>query len=144
MNTIKKWGILLGFLAFVNLNAQEVTDYDLQNFAKAYKEMMMLSNKAQTEMVKVIEKEGLELEVYHAINASKDSEFEPDVPAETYKKFDKIQPKIQAIQDDLESKVEQAYLRHDLTKQDYRAIAERVKMDQLLQIKLEKLMGNLR
>lgn len=146
MKTIKKLGILLGLFAFMSLNAQEVTDYDLQNFAKAYKEMMLLSSKAQNEMTEIIEKEGMELEVYHAINASKDADadFEPDVSADNYKKFDKIQPKIQAVQDRLEADVEKAYLRHDLSKQDYRAIAERVKMDQLLQIKLEKMMGSLR
>lgn len=144
MKTIKKLGILLGLFAFMSLNAQEVTDYDLQNFAKAYKEMMLLSSKAQNEMTEIIEKEGMELEIYHAINESKDSEFEPDVSADNYKKFEKIQPQIQAVQDRLEADVEKAYLRHDLSKQDYRAIAERVKMDQLLQIKLEKMMGSLR
>lgn len=134
----------MGLFAFMSLNAQEVTDYDLQNFAKAYKEMMLLSSKAQNEMTEIIEKEGMELEIYHAINESKDSEFEPDVSADNYKKFEKIQPKIQAVQDRLEADVEKAYLRNDLSKQDYRAIAERVKMDQLLQIKLEKMMGSLR
>lgn len=144
MKTIKKLGILLGLFAFISLNAQEVTDYDLQNFAKAYNEMMTLNNKAQKEMAEIIEKEGMDLEIYHAINESKDSEFEPDVSENNYKKFDKIQPKVKAIQDQLEADVEKAYLRNDLSKQEYRAIAERVKMDQLLQIKLEKMMGNLR
>jgi len=144
MKTIKKLGILLGLFAFMGLNAQEVTDYDLQNFAKAYKEMMKLNAEAQKEMAEIIEKEGMELEIYHAINESKDSEFEPDVSADNYKKYEKVQPKILIIQDKLEADVEKAYLRNDLSKQDYRAIAERVKMDQLLQIKLEKMMGSLR
>lgn len=144
MKTIKKLGILLGLFAFMSLNAQEVTDYDLQNFAKAYKEMMKLNAEAQKEMAEIIEKEGMELEIYHAINESKDSEFEPDVSADNYKKYEKVQPKILIIQDKLEADVEKAYLRNDLSKQDYRAIAERVKMDQLLQIKLEKMMGSLR
>lgn len=134
----------MGLFAFMSLNAQEVTDYDLQNFAKAYKEMMKLNAEAQKEMAEIIEKEGMELEIYHAINESKDSEFEPDVSADNYKKYEKVQPKILIIQDKLEADVEKAYLRNDLSKQDYRAIAERVKMDQLLQIKLEKMMGSLR
>ena len=144
MNSIKSLIILLGIFSFSQLNAQEVTDYDLQNFAKAYKEMLQLNNKAQKEMAQIIQKEGLELEVYHAINDSKDSEYEPDVPAAEFKKFERVQPEIEKVQNKLEQDVEKAYNKHDLSKQDYRAIAERVKQDQLLQIKLEKIMSGLR
>ena len=144
MNSIKSLILLLGIFAFSQLNAQEATDYDLQNFAKAYKEMLQLNNKAQKEMAEIIQKEGLELEVYHAINDSKDSEYEPDVPAAEFKKFERVQPEIEKVQNKLEQDVEKAYNKHDLSKQDYRAIAERVKQDQLLQIKLEKIMSGLR
>lgn len=142
MKGIKIWGFAVLFALGIGLQAQEVTDYDLNNFAKAYKEMLQLNNKAQKEMAQIISKEGMDLEVYHAINESKDSEYEPDVPKEEFKKFDKIQPEIQKVQDRLEQDVEKAYSRNDLSKQDYRAIAERVKQDQLLQIKLEKILAN--
>ncbi len=144
MKTIKLIGVLFGLLAFTNLGAQEVTDYDLQNFARAYKDMVKLNKTAQMEMAEIIQKEGLDLETYHAINESKDSEYEPDVPKEDFKKFDKIQPKIQLIQDELEADVEKAYNKHDLSKKDYSAIAERVKLDQLLQIKLESILAKMK
>lgn len=144
MKTIKNLGILFGLLAFAGLNAQEVTDYDLQNFAKAYKEMVALNKDAQKEMTNLLEKEEMDLEIYHAINDSQDSEYEPDVPKENFQKFEKLQPKIKLIQDKLEADVEKAYNRHDLSKQDYKAIAERVKQDQLLQIKLEKILSDTR
>lgn len=130
--------------AFSHLKGQEVTDYDLHNFAKAYKEMVQLNSKAQREMAQIIQKEGLDLEVYHAIHDSKNSEYEPDVPAEEFKKFDRIQPQIEKVQNKLEQDVEKAYNKNDLSKQDYKAIAERVKLDQLLQIKLEKILSNLK
>ena len=51
---------------------------------------------------------------------------------------------LQNVRRRAEQDVEKAYNKHDLSKQDYRAIAERVKQDQLLQIKLEKIMSGLR
>ena len=74
MKTLKISGLLLAFFAMFSVNAQEVTDYDLQNFAHSYIEMMKLNKAAQNDMAKEIEKSGLELEVYHAINDTKDSE----------------------------------------------------------------------
>lgn len=143
MKTIKSLVVLLGIFAFSQINAQEVTDYDLQNFARAYKEMLQLNNKAQKEMAQIISKEGMDLEVYHAINESKNSDYEPDVPKSEFTKYEEIQPKIEKVQNKLEQEVEKAYSKHDLSKQDYKAIAERVKQDQLLQIKLEKILSQI-
>lgn len=143
MKTIKSLVVLLGIFAFSQINAQEVTDYDLQNFARAYKEMLQLNNKAQKEMAQIISKEGMDLEVYHAINESKNSDYEPDVPKSEFTKYEEIQPEIVKIQNKLEQEVEKAYSKHDLSKQDYKAIAERVKQDQLLQIKLEKILSQI-
>lgn len=144
MKTIKLLGIFLAMFCFTQLGAQEVTDYDLQNFARAYKDMTKLNNKAQKEMAEIIEKEGLDLETFHAIRESKDSEYEPDLPKDDFQKFDKIQPKINQIQDELEADVAKAYQKHDLSKQDYSAIAERVKQDQILQIKLESILAKIK
>ncbi|MBA5629258.1 DUF4168 domain-containing protein [Moheibacter lacus] len=143
MKTIKSLVVLLGIFAFSQINAQEVTDYDLQNFARAYKEMLQLNNKAQKEMAQIISKEGMDLEVYHAINESKNSDYEPDVPKSEFTKYEEIQPEIEKVQNKLEQEVEKAYSKHDLSKQDYKAIAERVKQDQLLQIKLEKILSQI-
>ncbi|MFA7616039.1 MAG: DUF4168 domain-containing protein [Moheibacter sp.] len=141
---MKRIGFLIAFFVFAGANAQEVTDYDLNNFAKAYVQMVKINTKAQNEMAKLIEKEGLDLNVYHAIDESKNSEFEPDVPEEDFKKYDKLQPKIKKIQSELEEDVEKAFEKNDLTKQKYRAISERVKQDYLLQAKLQKILENIR
>lgn len=139
MNHLKSLFILLGILSISTLSAQEVTDYDLQNFARAYKEMVLLNTKAQNEMAEIIADEGLDLEIYHAIDESKNSDMEPDVDEENFTKYDKVQPKILKIQRKLEADVEKAYAKHDLSKQDYKAIAERVKQDYILQAKLEQI-----
>lgn len=144
MNQLYKLSIFFVLFGFANLNAQEITDYDLQNFARSYKDMLMLNNKAQKEMASIIQKGGMDIETYHAINESKDSEYEPDLPNEEFKKFDKIQPEIKKVQEKLEQDVEKAYSKHDLSKHGYTAIAERVKQDQLLQVKLEKILSNMR
>ncbi|MGB3454333.1 MAG: DUF4168 domain-containing protein [Moheibacter sp.] len=141
---MKRIGFLIAFFVFAGANAQEVTDYDLNNFAKAYVQMVKLNTKAQNEMAKLIEKEGLDLDVYHAIDESKNSEFEPDVPEEDFDKYDKLQPKIKKIQNELEEDVEKVFEKNDLTKQKYRAISERVKQDYLLQAKLQKILENIR
>lgn len=145
MNYLKILILSFPIFSLTNLNAQEVTDYDLQRFAKAYAEMVKLNLKAQNEMAEIISEEKLDLEVYHAINDTKDNpDIEPDVPKEDFEKYDKIQPKLEKVQDKLEADVEKAYAKQELTKRDYTAIAERVKQDPLLQTRLEKMLSNLR
>lgn len=144
MKKIKLFGLILSVFAFSGLNAQEVTDYDLMNFAKSYVEMMKLNARAQKEMAQLIEKEGLSLEIYHAIDESKDTDLEPDVADEEFTKYDKVQPKIEKIQADLEKDVEKVFSKNDLSKQKYAAISERVKQDYILQAKLEKILERLR
>lgn len=143
MNPTKLWSVLFILFSVFSLQAQEITDYDLQNFARAYKDMIVLNTTAQKEMAKTISEEGLDLEVYHAIDESKNSDYEPDVPQINFTKYDKIQPKIQQIQNKLEADVSKAYTKHDLTKQSYTAIAERVKQDYMLQAKLEQIMAKM-
>jgi len=140
MKYFKHFFAMTAILGFVCIQAQEVTDYDLQNFARAYKDMVLLNTKAQNEMAEIIADEGLDLEVYHAIDETRENpDIEPDVPESDFKKYDKIQPKIRQIQQKLEADVEKAYAKHDLTKQDYKAISERVKQDYMLQAKLEQI-----
>lgn len=145
MNYLKILMLSLSLFSLANLNAQEVTDYDLQRFAKAYAEMVKLNLKAQNEMAQLIADEKLDLEIYHAINDTKDNpDLEPDVPKEDFEKYDRIQPKLEKVQEKLEADVEKAYAKQELTKRDYTAIAERVKQDPLLQTRLEKMLSNLR
>lgn len=132
-------------LGISTVSAQEVTDYDLHRFAKAYVEMVKLNTKAQSEMTEIIADEKLDLEVYHAINDTKDNpDIEPDVPKEDFEKYAKVQPKVEKIQDKLEADVEKAYAKQEFTKREYTAIAERVKQDPLLITKLEKMLSQLR
>lgn len=145
MKYLKSSLIFVLTLFMINLNAQEVTDYDLQRFAKAYSEMVKLNLKAQNEMAQIIADEELDLETYHAINDSKNNpEIEPDVPEEDFKKYERVQPKILKIQEKLEADVEKAYAKQDLTPREYTAISERVKQDQVLQMKLEAILAKLR
>lgn len=141
---MKFFGFLFTFLIISNINAQEVTDYDLNNFAKAYIQMTKLNTKAQNEMAALIQKEDLDLEVYHAIDESKNTDYEPDVDDQDFEKYNRVQPKIKKIQSQLEADVEKEFAKHDLTKQKYKAISERVKGDYLLQAKLEKILERLR
>lgn len=145
MKYFKLFVALIFLSGFVSLNAQEVTDYDLQRFAKAYAEMVQLNLKAQNEMAEIIADEKLNLETYHAINDTKDNpDIEPDVPKEDFEKYDRIQPQIEKVQNELEADVTKAYAKQELTKRDYTAIAERVKQDPLLQTRLEKMLTSLR
>lgn len=145
MNYLKILLFSFSIFSLSNLNAQEVTDYDLQRFAKAYAEMVKLNMKAQSDMAEIIADEKLDLEVYHAINDTKDNpDIEPDVPKEDFEKYEKVQPKVEKIQGKLEADVEKAYAKQEFTKREYAAIAERVKQDPLLITKLEKMLTQLR
>ncbi|HUH34674.1 MAG TPA: DUF4168 domain-containing protein [Moheibacter sp.] len=136
--------LFIAFFAFIGLNAQEITDYDLQNFARAYHQTMKINGSAQKKMAELIADEKLDLDVYHAIFESKNSAVEPDLPQEEYDKFERVQPEILKLQQDLEQDIVKMYGKFDLNPQKYRAIAERVKQDYLLQAKLEKMMATLR
>lgn len=145
MNAFKFYPLLFFLFSSLFVYSQEVTDYDLERFAKAYNDMVKLNLQAQNEMAKIITNEKLDLEVYHAIDESKEnSDYEPDVPKEDYEKYDKVQPKIQKVQEKLESDVKDAYAKRELTPKEYSAISERVKQDQILQIKLESILSKFR
>ncbi|MFA7687215.1 MAG: DUF4168 domain-containing protein [Moheibacter sp.] len=145
MNKLKSFWFLFLMIPTLFVQAQEVTDYDLERFAKAYSEMVTLNLNAQHEMAKIIADVELDLETYHAINDTKDNpDIVPDVADSEFEKFERIQPEIQKVQEKLEADVEKAYAKQDLTKRDYTAIAERVKQDQMLQMKLEAILGSLR
>lgn len=146
MKILKIIGLFLFLAGYVQVNAQEVTDYDLQNFARSYRFTVLLNNEAQREMQKEIEKEGLTIEKYQLIQESKHPEatLVPDLPEKDFEKFEKLQPKIKEIQADLEKEVLKVYADNDLDKQKYRAIAERVKQDYLLQAKMEKILAGMR
>lgn len=139
---------LLFLFAFVlglsGIKAQEVSEYDLQNFALSYYEMMLLNNQAQKDMAKLIMDEGLDLEAFHAIDESQSTEYEPDLPQSEYDKYDKVLPKVQQRQAKLEADVEKVFAKYDMDKKRYAAISERVKQDYLLQAKLEQIMAQLR
>lgn len=135
--------LLLAYILspFATSLAQEVTDHDLERFAKAYTDMVKLNLEAQDEMAEIIADEKLDLETYHAINDTKDNpDIEPDVPKEDFEKYERASVKIKKVQEKLEADVEKAYANVELTKRDYTAIAERVKQDQVLQIKLENIL----
>lgn len=136
--------LFVAFFACLGLNAQEITDYDLHNFARAYHQTMKVNALSQKKMTELIADEKLDLDVYHAIFESKNSAVEPDLPQEEYDKFERVQPKILTLQQALEKDILKVYTEFDLTPQKYRAIAERVKQDYLLQAKLEKIMATLR
>jgi hypothetical protein len=146
MKTLKLFGFLFFFSAFFCVQAQEVTDYDLQNFARAYRESVLLNNEAQKEMAKEIQKADLTLEVYHAIAESKHPEatLDPELPQKDFDNYEKVHPKIMEIQNELEASILKVYAKNDLNKQKYKAIAERVKQDYILQAKMEKLLAGMR
>jgi len=146
MKSLKLFGLVASMLLFLNVRAQEVTDYDLQNFARAYRETVQLNLKAQNEMAGEIQKAGLDLDTYHAIHESKQpgAEYEPELPDSDFDKYEKVQPKIVKIQSQLEADVLATYKKHDLTKKKYAAISERVKQDYILQAKLEKILAAMR
>ncbi|MDX9705270.1 MAG: DUF4168 domain-containing protein [Weeksellaceae bacterium] len=140
---MKYLGVFLVLLGFSTLHAQEITDYDLRNFAFSYKEMMRLNTEAQNEMAKLISDAKLDLDTYHIIDQSKDSDYIPDFSESDFEKYNSIQPKIEKIQKQLEERFENVLKRNDLDKQKYRAIAERVQHDYILQNKLDRILASL-
>lgn len=121
--------------------ADDVSDKELDQFVQSYKDVQAANQEAQQDMMKMIEDEGLDVQRFQTIQqASTDPSKEVDATKEEMDSHKKITSKMQAMQPELEKKMEGIIKKDGLTMDRYQAIAMAIQKDKDLQQKVQSKM----
>lgn len=131
----------LAFVATTSAFAQDkVSETELTNFANAYTEIQGVNEKAQTEMVKVIENSGMEIETFNVMYQASQNPNAP-MPAEVSeadnKKYEEVVVEIEKMQPVFQQKMEEAIADNNLTVERYQQVVTMLQTDPELQQKLQ-------
>lgn len=119
----------------------DVSDKELNKFATAFQAIQMENQKAQQEMVTIIEENGLKVERFQEIQrAQADPNTELDATEAELEAHKNAIGKLQAMQPKLQSQMEQVIKNKGMSMQRYQEVAAAVQTDQELQQKLQAIM----
>tara|TARA_R110000850_G_scaffold277058_1_gene421821 strand:- start:39550 stop:39999 length:450 start_codon:yes stop_codon:yes gene_type:complete len=129
------------FLATTASFAQDkVSETELTNFANAYTEIQVVNEKAQTEMVKVIENSGMEIQTFNVMYQASMNPNAP-MPAEVTeadtKKYEEVVVEIEKMQPVFQKEMETAIADNNLTVDRYQQVVTMLQTDPELQQKLQ-------
>lgn len=121
----------------------EVTDAELQQFAMAFQGLRVINQKAQQEMIGIVQKEGMELKRFNEIQqATMNPEMEVKATDAEKKKHKKIAVKLKKVQLDFQGQMEKTITNTGLSMQRYQEIATQLQKDPELQERLKKVFQN--
>jgi len=119
----------------------EVTDGEIEKFVSAVKEVQLINQQAQQEMIKAIQNKDLEVQRFNEMYAaSQDPQTELDASAEETQKFNNINKEIIKIQTNSGQKMEEGIKDQDLTVERYQEINAAIQNDPALMQKVQKLL----
>lgn len=128
---------LVFVLGTTALFAQEITDDQFDKFATAFQTVQEANNKAQMQMVTVIEDEGLTAERFNTIHqATLDPNQESDATAKEKKQHQAALAKLEAKNEELQAQMEEKIKASGLTMEKYQEIFQKVQTDPEMQQKL--------
>lgn len=131
---------MLGTLGMSAQTATDVSDKDLNRFADAYQAVQMENQKAQQEMMTLIQDNGLEVARFQEIQkAQTDPNTEVDATEAEMKSHQKIMGELQKMQPQLQTRMEGIIKDNGLTMQRYQEVAAAVQQDRELQQKLQSI-----
>lgn len=128
------------FMATTAFSQGEVSDTELTNFANAYTEIQEVNEKAQTQMTKVIEDSGMEIQTFNMMyQASQNSAVE--MPTEATQadteKYEEVVVQIEKMQPTFQKEMEDAIVDNNLTVERYQQVVTQLQTDPELQQKLQ-------
>ena len=137
--------LFLATLGTISMSAQteakKVTDQELNKFANAYQAVQVENQKAQQEMVAMIEESGLDVEKFQKIQKA---QMNPNTEVEATEKeltaHKQVMAEIQAMQPKLQSEMEGLIKKQGLTMQRYQEVAAAIQTNQELQQQLQAIM----
>lgn len=128
------------FVATAAFSQDKVSDQELTNFANAFTDVQTVNQNAQTEMVKVIEDSGMQIETFNVLYQSAQSPT-PEVPEgvskEDTEKFETVVTKIEQMQPKFQKQMEDAISENDLSVERYQQMMAMLQTDEELQQKLQ-------
>ena len=137
--------LFLATLGTISMSAQteakKVTDQELNKFANAYQTVQVENQKAQQEMVAMIEESGLDVEKFQKIQkAQMDPNTEVEATEKELTAHKQVMAEIQAMQPKLQSEMEGLIKKQGLTMQRYQEVAAAIQTNQELQQQLQAIM----
>ncbi|WP_461533869.1 DUF4168 domain-containing protein [Sinomicrobium sp.] len=119
----------------------EVSDDELGKIANAFEGIVDINNKAQQEMVKVVEESGFEIDRFNELfEASQDRAKEADASEEEKEKFGVAMNKMQEMQSGFQKEMEEIIKKEGITLDRYQQVAMALQTDTALQQRLQSIL----
>src|SRR5690554_345282 len=133
--------LFIGSMGLFAQVQQDISDVQLAQFADAYINMQKENQTAQSQVMTMIEEEGLEVERFSEIQqAASDPSLESNATPEEVKKHATVMAKIEAMQDHFEERAIAGIEASGITMEEYQAIATALQQDQTLVTKLQAIL----
>lgn len=120
----------------------KVSDKDLKEFASVYTKVQAEGQKAQQKMATVIEKDGMKLDRFNALQTAKLQNQKSDATPEEQKTFDKITGDLDAMQPDIQKGMESIIKSSGMSVEKFQSIATAIQSDKDVQARFQKIMGD--
>ncbi|MAC95391.1 MAG: hypothetical protein CMC96_07805 [Flavobacteriales bacterium] len=119
----------------------DISDEELQKFANAFQEVQVENQKIQKDMIAKIEEEGMEVQRFSEIQqAQQNPNQEVEMTAEEEKAIENLMPKLQTIQQESQTVMQEKIKSAGLTMNRYQEIAQMIQQSPELQQKLQSMM----
>lgn len=119
----------------------EVNDAELTEFAQVFQQMRMINQKAQQEMVAVVQDEEFELQRFNEIHQAKmNPNKEVETSEEEDKKYELVVAELETIQPKFQKKMQEVISESELSMERYQQLAMALRTDQELQQRLQAIM----
>ncbi|NJW53116.1 DUF4168 domain-containing protein [Salinimicrobium oceani] len=119
----------------------EVTDAELAKFVKALQGIQMVTQKAQQEMIQIVQTEGMELQRFNEIHqASINPEVEVEATSEEKTTHKKIVGQLESMQAGIQQQMEKLITDQGLSLEKYEQIAMQLQSDTVLQQRIQQML----
>ena len=117
----------------------EVSDAELETFAEAFQGMRVLNQRAQQQMIGVVEEGGLEIQRFNEIHtATIDPNKEVDASDEEQQKYEETSAEITKLQESFRTEMETIISDTGISMERYQEIAENIQNNPELQERLKE------
>ncbi len=119
----------------------EVTDAELDKFAKAFQGIQVIGQQSQQEMMQVVQEEGMEVERFNQIHqATLNPQVEVEATTEEKEQHQNIVSELEVMQASMQKQMEKAIIASGLTLERYEQIGMGLQADRELQQRLQKVL----
>ncbi|HLW33040.1 MAG TPA: DUF4168 domain-containing protein [Aequorivita sp.] len=137
LKTLLLFVAILGSLSVFSQEEEKVSDVELDKFAVAYINLQAQNQEAQEELMAIIEKEGLPLDRFNAIQKSNMENTKVEASDSEIKMHANITAKIKELQPTLEAKAMEGIKSSGLTVEQFEEMVAVIQQDQALQQRLQ-------